>query len=351
MLRALKLMTLRSANALGVSSLFMNTTWRRQRLLILCYHGISRDDEHLWNPNLYMPPALLRERFIMLKQQHINVISLDRGLRDLYAGTLPERSVVLTFDDGMCDFYREAYPLLKEFGFPATVYLTTYYSTFNRPVFDIMCSYLLWKGRGRLLQYPEILEAPVTLNDSGRAAADRKIKSFAHHQGLSGQEKNTLLASIASRLEIDYQDLCSRRILHLMTPEEVTAVIRGGVDIQLHTHRHRVSIEKERFLREIRENRAFISMHSQSKLRHFCYPGGFHLPQFIRWLSDDGVISSTTCEAGLASTASDPLLLPRLVDHTGVTGAEFMAWLAGLGSLLPRRPHVMSEGQLIEEAI
>lgn len=343
-------MTLRSANALGVSSLFMNTPWRRQRLLILCYHGISLDDEHLWNPNLYMPPALLRERFVMLKKQHINVISLDKGVRDLYAGRLPERSVVLTFDDGMCDFYREAFPLLKEFGFPATVYLTTYYSTFNRPVFDIMCSYLLWKGRDRLMQYSEVLAAPTILNDAGRAAADRQIKSFAYRQGLSGREKNVLLASIAARLEIDYEDLCARRILHLMTPEEVAAVARAGIDIQLHTHRHRVSIQRDRFLREIHENREFISGYSQSEPRHFCYPGGFHLPQFVQWLTDDGVISSTTCQAGLASRTSDPLLLPRLVDHAGVTQTEFLAWLAGLGCLLPRRPHVMSGGQLIEEA-
>jgi hypothetical protein len=107
----------------------------------------------------------------------------------LYAGTLPKRAVTITFDDGMRDFHQLAYPLLHEFGYPVTVYLTTYYSEFNRPVFDVMCSYLLWKARGRRLEWPEVIDHPVTLDDAGRDVADRRIKIFARRQDLSGRQK------------------------------------------------------------------------------------------------------------------------------------------------------------------
>ena len=159
------------------------------------------------------------------------------------------------------------------------------------------------------------------------------------------------MARVAERLKIDYEDLCARRILHVMNPEEVASVAAGGIDIQLHTHRHRVSIRRERFLREIEENRACIERNSPAPLRHFCYPGGFHLPQFSGWLADGGVISSTTCEAGLASSSTDPLLLPRLVDHANLTPLEFRAWISGFASLLPRRAHLPSQGQLIEAPV
>ena len=37
---------------------------------------------------------------------------------------LPERPVVLTFDDGYADFVEKAVPLMVEHGFPATVFVT-----------------------------------------------------------------------------------------------------------------------------------------------------------------------------------------------------------------------------------
>lgn len=346
MLRKLKLATVHAANALGISYVLMNTKWRRQRLLILCYHGVSLDDEHLWNPGLYMPPEQVRARFTALKKWRANVIPLDQAISGLYSGQLPERSVVMTFDDGMYDFYAVAHPLLKEFGFPTTVYLTTYYSGFNRPVFDVMCSYLLWKGRARKLRWPEVLSGEVNLDEAGCEFASQRIKTFAREHCLSGQEKDGLLASLAGRLQVDYEALCRRRILHIMTPDEVSQIAAEGTDIQLHTHRHRVSAKRERFLQELHDNRSCIS--SKSSLRHFCYPGGFYLPQFVEWLRDDGILSSTTCEPGIASKKDNPLLLPRLVDHAGVTQAEFIAWLSGFGSFLPRRVREMSEGYLLD---
>ena len=57
--------------------------------------------------------------------------------------------MALTFDDGMFDFHSRAWPLLRQFGFPATVYLTTYYSDYTKPIFGLLCSYVLWRARAR----------------------------------------------------------------------------------------------------------------------------------------------------------------------------------------------------------
>src|SRR6266571_3349727 len=147
MLKKLKQTTLQSLKSVGVSTMVHNSRWRRERLLILAYHGISVLDEHEWNHTQYMPAEVLRSRLEQLRGTRSNVLPLEEAIERLYRNDLPDRAVAITFDDGTADFYQKAFPLLQEFAMPATLYLTTFYSQYDRPVFDIMCSYLLWKGR------------------------------------------------------------------------------------------------------------------------------------------------------------------------------------------------------------
>ena len=144
MLKQLKRTTLSSLKASGVFSVVRNSRWRSQRLLILAYHGISLDDEHEWDASLYMSPECFRRRMQLLKNSNCTVLPLAEATERLFTGDLPERSVALTFDDGNYDFYKEAHPIIREFGFPVTVYLTTFYSHYRKPVFDVVVSYLLW---------------------------------------------------------------------------------------------------------------------------------------------------------------------------------------------------------------
>jgi peptidoglycan/xylan/chitin deacetylase (PgdA/CDA1 family) len=313
------------------------SSWRRSRLLILCYHGISLDDEHVWNPYLYITASQFRRRLELLRRMNCNVVPLAEGVERLYAGTLPPRSVVLTFDDGFYDFFDRAWPLLNEFGFPATVYLATYYAQFNRPVFDLMCRYLLWKARGVKLHWPEVAGDDVLLNDESRLTANETISAFCKSKELSEPEKDELLWELSARLGMNLKELSNRRILHLMTGPELSQVVSGRTNIELHTHRHQVFPDRTRFCEEIQQNREAIRSLIQYDAKHFCYPSGVVMDGFPAWLKQYGVVSATTCKPGIASTECDPLLLPRILDSTYMTEDECMSWITGLGALLPRR--------------
>ena len=350
MLKQAKIGVLRLAEAAGASGLLSGSAWRRHRLLILCYHGVSSYDEHNWDGRLYISPELLRRRLEILARGRYNVLPLSEALQRLEKDDLPHRAVVLTFDDGFHDFYSVAFPMVESFGYPVTLYLTTYYVEHNLPVFDPTCSYLLWKGRHqRQLEWPEVFPAPVALDDAGRQRAAATIQQFAISRKLSGQEKDNLLARLAGRLDIDYQDFCRKRVLHLITPEEARELADRGVDVQYHTHRHRVYRSRERMFAELQDNRRRIAEFTSVEPRHFCYTGGFWLPEHPGYLKDYGILSATTCKPGLCTVGANPLLLPRLVDTMGLSDVEFRAWLAGTAGLLPMRAHAMSEGQLVEE--
>lgn len=339
-LKNIKRASLQMCKSLGGYRLLQDSPWRRRRLLILCYHGVSIEDEHEWNAELYMHPAALGARFEILKRGGYNVLPLDEGLRRMYAGDLPERSVSITFDDGMYDFYKQAYPLLKAYGFPATNYVSTYYCDYNKPIFGLICSYMLWRARGkridaRSLTDSELMLDSTTPEDRGRAVT--ALTDFADRQQLSGAEKNDLAERLAALLGIDYEALLAKRILHLMNGEEVARLSAEGIDMQLHTHRHRTPLDTELFHKEIRDNRARIEEMTGTRAVHFCYPSGLYRPEFLPWLGEANVVSATTCDPDIASPESNALTLPRLVDHSSLTPIEFEGWLTGAASFLPRQ--------------
>ncbi len=340
MLREGKQALLRTAGWLGVNGALRNSAWRSSRLLILCYHGISIDDEHEWDPELYMPQSRFHRRLEAIRKSGCQVLALAEALERLQRGALDRPSVVITFDDGAHDFYARALPLIREYAFPVTVYLTTYYCGKCLPVFDVMCSYLLWKARGRILDALPITGERRTydLTTPGRLASSAvELRRFAEEQMLSAVQKHELSARLAVQTGIDFDVILAKRILQIMSPGEVMEAARSGVDVQLHTHRHRAPRDQSAFAKEIEENRGFIEALTGTATRHFCYPSGMYSSEFFPWLRQLGVCSATSCEPGLATSESNPLLLPRVVDTCAVSDAQFEGWLSGLTSFLPTR--------------
>ncbi|HTT25180.1 MAG TPA: polysaccharide deacetylase family protein [Candidatus Sulfotelmatobacter sp.] len=327
----------RALKSAGIFDRVRDSRWRQQKLLILCYHCLAVEDENLWRPALFLTQDRLRQRFEMLKVGGYHVVPFDEGLERLRTNELGPREVVLTFDDGTYDFYKLVYPLLREYGFPATVYQTTHYCPRRLPVFPLICSYMLWTARGRdLPAVPSIgVAREISLAEStARESVVVQMQQFSERERLTTEGKNQLSAELAKRLEIDYKAVLSKRILQLMTAEEIGELASAGIRFELHTHRHRVPRDRELFLREIRDNRSALEDMTKTPAKHFCYPSGDYDPMFLPWLREAGIVSATTCFPALVSTGSHRLALPRFVDTTGQTEVEFEGWLTGAAALL-----------------
>ncbi|HZL50621.1 MAG TPA: polysaccharide deacetylase family protein [Terracidiphilus sp.] len=280
---------------------------------------------------MYLSPAHFRQRLEALRAARIEVLPLEEGLSRLRAGSLPPRAAVITFDDGYYDFYGVAMPLLREFGFPATLYLSTYYCDHRLPVFNLMIPYLLWKSGRTTVNWGEAKLPPMPVGTrSERFLVTQTLLRLAESRQLDTRGKDDLARHLAAHLGIDYDDLLQARLFQLVTPEEAALTSRAGIDIQLHTHRHRTPRDQALFTREIRDNRNRIREFTGLEATHFCYPSGDYAQEFLPWLRELGVKSATTCEAGLASQRSEPLLLPRLLDDDLVTPVEFESWLCGI---------------------
>ena len=87
---------------------------------VLMYHKIGDDKDN----DAVIREDLFREQMKFLKDNGYNPLTMDQLYDYVVNGAaVPEKPVVLTFDDGYADTYSIVYPIMKEYGFAATVFI------------------------------------------------------------------------------------------------------------------------------------------------------------------------------------------------------------------------------------
>ena len=122
----------------------------RRLVPILTYHSVSDDPPEpirRWS----VTPARLRAHLTALRHTGFTGLTVT-GLLACYRGEreLPERPVVLTFDDGYEDFLLEALPVLDDAGFPSTLYASSGLLRDERSAADRPGRMLDWRQLGEV---------------------------------------------------------------------------------------------------------------------------------------------------------------------------------------------------------
>lgn len=89
------------------------------------YHMV-RETEDPKEKRYCCHPKAFKQQMAHLKMTGYQVIGLDDLINCIKNGTtLTQKSIAITFDDGFADNYDNAFPVLKKYGFPATVFLVS----------------------------------------------------------------------------------------------------------------------------------------------------------------------------------------------------------------------------------
>jgi len=104
----------------------MQARIQRKKTPILMYHSISCNASSKFR-QFTVSPTSFAEQMAYLHQQAYTPITVTQYIRarSERGNVLPERPVVLTFDDGFADFFTVALPVLKEHDFAATLYISS----------------------------------------------------------------------------------------------------------------------------------------------------------------------------------------------------------------------------------
>jgi peptidoglycan/xylan/chitin deacetylase (PgdA/CDA1 family) len=155
------------------------------------YHNIGHPPKGARIPNLYVTPGMFRFQMWYLKTAGFRVLSIQDLVAAVDAGDTRHNTAAITFDDGYVDFYKNAYPVLKFYAYPSTVYVVS----------KLVGKDNVWDSRN------EILAKPLMDWDMIRVISKNGVQIGSHTQThpeltrLSSGEQNEEISASKKDLE------------------------------------------------------------------------------------------------------------------------------------------------------
>lgn len=263
----------------------LQRVWRRSirrqtRVFILMYHKVGPSGAP------YFGASVHPENF----ERHLRYISRNFTMArlDELPGMIGEKRgreyVVITFDDGFRDNYQWAFPLLRKYGIPATVFLATNFIGSGNMLWPDRLAYLLHLAASSCPSVPAgVSSLPDPLAgfvfeflaghgvEARRVAILRKFGLALKHY--SEAEKNSFFASLSAIFKINLPDDRERLMLSW---DEIREMADHHIDFGAHTVNHvalsRLADHVAR--RELTESRNMIEEKTQKSVTSFAYPYG-----------------------------------------------------------------------------
>jgi peptidoglycan/xylan/chitin deacetylase (PgdA/CDA1 family) len=310
--------TLRSAAAglyWGSRHLLSHVTGK---VVILMYHRVLPrvDVESTFvQPGMYVTPETF-ERHLQFLTAHFELLTFRELLAKWGCGDWNDRAryCAITFDDGWVDNYEHAWPLLRQYGAPATIFLpTALIGSDTRLWFDRLADVLCRRDEGTRDEWDALIERAKYLSEPER---ERLIDGLAAAAGGT--------------------DAGGRRF---MTWDEVEEMSRQGIAFGSHSRSHAnlTRLDAAALAAELRDSLDILRARPINHVPVLAYPNGNCNREVARAAQAAGYRAAVTVRRGLEqSFPLDRFRLKRIAVHEDVTrSAPTLALHIGRQSLTP----------------
>ena len=311
-------------------------------LLLLMYHRILPADDPralLEEPGMIVSPETFRLHMSLIKPL-FKTMHLSQWLELKNSGNdLPERACAVTFDDGWADNYEFAYPVLKELGIPATIFLVSNMIGKTSTFWPERLSYVV----SEVSKQPEkwsheslrwIRQLPVSYpfdeNSTKRPDREQLSEIIGAAKSLSDEEINQRLDIIEAQLQLsNEQDNAA-----LLNWQQIEEMCQSDIiEIGSHTCNHiRLTDDtpSTTLTHEIVGSKQAIEDRTGRPVKTFCYPNGDYSAA-AKKLVEQHYIGAVTTKSGWNTTASNPYLLQRIGVHEDISNdrISFLARISG----------------------
>jgi len=275
---------------------------------ILMYHRVNDANDPFF-PAL---PSKVFEQQVDFLRRAYRVEPLDDVIRWLRSGAPGPARVALTVDDGYQDTFDVVFPLLRQKGVPATLFLSTAPVETGAPLWlDHLRA--LFKGttaKAFACRTLGFAESPLE-TASDRLRALKRVRTLLKQAGR--RTVDDAMGELASQLDAGG----SITLPTCLTWAQVGEMARGGIRIGAHTHRHYMlsRLDRDEARAEIAQSVRLIEEKLGTAVRTFAYPNGEasdYTPVTKALLAEMGLLAACSTRYGFARPGGDPFDLPRL---------------------------------------
>lgn len=214
---------------------------------ILVYHRTCASG---YDRSYMATPVDIFEQHMKFIKDNFKVVPMIEGLKNIYERKEKKICVSVNLDDGYMDNYLYAYPVLKKYKVPATIFLTTDYIGKN-PVF--------WWDRVFNAEYSEE-QAASRINAALRTEKESEIQRMIKDM----EDKSTLLKRAQSSLMLGWQ--------------EIRKMKKDGISFGSHTktHKNLCLLSDEEVMEELEGSKKVLEENLGAETIEFSYPFGIY---------------------------------------------------------------------------
>jgi peptidoglycan/xylan/chitin deacetylase (PgdA/CDA1 family) len=312
-----------------------DTLWGIDRLTVLVYHRIADPDApnfRYFRRNVSATPEMFRRQMAYVAE-HFNVIDLVMLQEFILRGCpLPPRPLLITFDDGYLDNYTNAYPVLRDCGFPAVIFLITNHMDHPMPPWWDQCAYFFEHTHKVQAQLPFIGEYDLATTEQRRAVCyifNEKVKRVPEVY------KQRAMHELQTILDVP---LPSEDHSLFLSWQHVRELVANGIACQPHTATHPIlsQVDYTEMARQLYESRCRIEAETNQVATAFAYPNGMtgdYTPDTLRVLREAGFVVAFTHKPGpmhAVTARQHPLEISRVPVDSRDTFEMFAMHVMGL---------------------
>lgn len=277
---------------------------------ILAYHDIGERSFF----HLQVPEKVFLSHVKYLVENNYNIISLEEAANLIKSKkAIPDDAVVITFDDGYSSLYKNLLHVVKQYGIPATVFLSTGPVERRKPLFVDALVHALEKTESTTLDLTawNLAEYEIS-NRHLKEMAGREINEYS--KGLRTEDRRKLIEYIFEKLRVRIDDpyLADR----MLSWDEITELNRAGVSFGAHTitHPSLARISTDEAAGEMLGSKKMIEERLGSEVTSFAYPYGSanDVNETVKRIAgQSGFLCACTLKDGINSEGDDLLSLRR----------------------------------------